>query len=115
MRENSSHQRHHSPASLTVVSVKVSLDFLDLLLDIGRLEVLHSLEEVGSVFVSDLGHGRLVYSPQYYTRSAGDRSLARPQLLLLPNHSEEVSSNAVSCFWPQLFFCLPFLKNNDPL
>ena len=111
MRKNSSHQRHHSPAGLAVLSMEVTFDFLDFLLDVGRLLVVSALEKIVRVFVSDLGLGWLVQARQD-SRPAAGGFLARPQLLLLPDQGEEVSSNAVSCFWLQLFLGLPFLKNN---
>ena len=107
MRENSSHQRHHSPASLALLPVEVSLDFLDFILYIGRLSL--QCVDAQVVFVSDLSLHRLVHSGQD-VRPAGASFLSRAKLFLLPDHGEEVSSNAVSGFRLQLFLCLPFLK-----
>ena len=99
MRKNRSHQRHHSPARPAVLSVEVSLDFLDFLLDIGRPNLPRALQKVGSVFVSDLGLCWLVQGRQDSGPAAAGSFLSTPQLLLLPNQGEEVSPNAVSCFW----------------
>ena len=107
MRENSSHQRHHSQASFALLPVEISLDFLDFILDIGRLSL--QCVDAQVVFVSDLSLHRLVHSRQD-VRPAGASFLSRAKLFLLPDHGEEVSSNAVSGFWLQLFLCLPFLK-----
>ena len=111
MRKNSSHQRHHSLASLAVLSMEVTLNFLQFILNIVRLKLLGAVEQVGCVFVSDLGLGRLVHS-RHDSRPGGAIFLATPQLPLLSNQGEEISSNAISCFGLQLFFSLPFLKNN---
>ena len=108
MRNNGSHYWYHSLASLTILSMKVSLVFFDFLLDICTFNVLLN---VNSVFVPYFGLSRLINSCVDHWLRVG-RLLIRSEIFLLPYHGQVVSPDVVSSFCFQFFLWLPFLNKN---
>ena len=95
MGKNVSHHRQHSLARLTIVSVKVYLIFLDIVFDIGTLNILLNID---LVLHPDLSLCRLVDSGVGHRLHGGD-PLIGPEILLLLDHGQVVPSDVLPSFW----------------